>query len=336
MIPYFQLVPEQQCDVLAESQDQLGLPALFLEKDYWVCRVLDMLFENKALEPHLCFRGGTSLSKAFHCIQRFSEDIDIALSPAFFSDMPGELLPVPGESSSQRDRKQRKMREYYRNLMSDFILPALQQSFDCRGISGGRFELEDLSKARDPFVLYIHYPSVLEHDAGSYVTPAVKLELSGRAETTPSSPAQIDSYIAQVFPELAEPVSLRVVSPKRTFWEKAFILHEENVRGGPSKPRLARHYYDLDALIRNDMYDNSLFEQIKQQRAVNYGYSWIDYEHLGPSDMNILPPDDHSYQSWARDYIQMKPMLFGEVEEFAVIVQRIRNFVESNSVNDLS
>lgn len=100
MIPYFQFVPEQQRDVLAESQDQLGLPALFLEKGYWVCRVLDMLFENKTLEPHLCFRGGTSLSKAFHCIQRFSEDIDIALSPAFFSDMLGELLPVPGESSS--------------------------------------------------------------------------------------------------------------------------------------------------------------------------------------------------------------------------------------------
>ena len=93
--------------MLAESQDQLGLPALFLEKDYWVCRVLDILFENKALNPHLCFRGGTSLSKAFHCIQRFSEDIDIALSPAFFPDMSGELLPVPGESSSQRDRKQR-------------------------------------------------------------------------------------------------------------------------------------------------------------------------------------------------------------------------------------
>lgn len=212
--------------------------------------------------------------------------------------------------------------------MSDFILPALHQSFDCHGVSGVRFELEDLSKARDPFVLYIHYPSVLVHDAGSYVAPAVKLELSGRAQTTPSSPARIDSYIAQVFPELAEPVSQQVVSPKRTFWEKAFILHEENVRGGPSKPRLARHYYDLDAQIRSDMYDNSLFEQIKQQRAINYGYSWINYEHLSPADMNILPPDDRSYQSWARDYIQMKPMLFGEVEEFVVIIQRIRNFVE--------
>ncbi len=77
------------------------------------------------------------------------------------------------------------------------------------------------------------------------------------------------------------------------------------------------------------MYDGSLFEQIKQQRAVNYGYSWIDYEHLSPSDMNILPPDDHSYQAWVRDYVQMKPMLFGEVEEFTVIVQRIRDFVES-------
>ena len=76
MIRYFQLVPEQQRDVLAETQNQLGLPALFLEKDYWVCRVLDMLFGNKALNPHLCFRGGTFLSKAFHCIQRFSEDID--------------------------------------------------------------------------------------------------------------------------------------------------------------------------------------------------------------------------------------------------------------------
>lgn len=329
MTPYFQLTPEQQRDVLAETQHQLGLPALFLEKDYWVCRVLEMLFEHQALNPHLCFRGGTSLSKAFHCIQRFSEDIDIALSPAFFPDMPGELLPVPGESSSQRDRKQRKMREYYRSLMRDFILPTLQQSFERRGISGVRFELEDLSKARDPFVLYIHYPSVLEHDAGSYVAPAVKLELNGRAETTPSSPAEIESYIAHVFPELAAPVSLQVVSPKRTFWEKAFILHEENVRGGPSKPRLARHYYDLDALIKNGMFDGSLFEQIKQQRAVNYGYSWIDYDHLSPSDMHILPPDDHSYQSWARDYAQMKPMLFSNTEEFSTIVKRIRDFVES-------
>lgn len=329
MTPYFQLTPEQQRDVLAETQHQLGLPDLFLEKDYWVCRVLEMLFEHQALKPHLCFRGGTSLSKAFHCIQRFSEDIDIALSPAFFPDMPGELLPVPGESSLQRDRKQRKMREYYRGLMRDFILPTLQQSFERRGISGVRFELEDLSKARDPFVLYIHYPSVLEHDVGSYVTPAVKLELSGRAETTPSSPAEIESYIAHVFPELAAPVSLQVVSPKRTFWEKAFILHEENVRGGPSKPRLARHYYDLDALIKNGMFDGSLFEQIKQQRAVNYGYSWIDYDHLSPSDMHILPPDDHSYQSWARDYAQMKPMLFGDTEEFSTIVKRIRDFVES-------
>lgn len=328
MIPYFQLTPEQQRDVLSETQAQSGLPALFLEKDYWVCRVLEMLFENRKLNPHLCFRGGTSLSKAFQYIQRFSEDIDLALSPAFFTDMPEELLPSSGESSSQRDRKHRKMREYYRNLMNDVISPSLQQSFASRGISGVRFEMEDLSKARDPFVLYIHYPSVLDHVVGSYVAPAVKLELSGRAETTPSSPAEIDSYIAQTFPELAEPVTLQVVSPKRTLWEKAFILHEENARGGPSKPRLARHYYDLDALIGRDLYDESLFDPIKRQRAVNYGYSWIDYEHLELSDMSILPPDDHSYQAWARDYALMKPMLFGEVEEFSSIMQRLRNFAE--------
>lgn len=328
MKSYLELSSRQQRDILQEAQAGLGIDALFLEKDFWVCVVLNILFREPSLKSCLCFRGGTSLSKVHGCIQRFSEDIDIALPPSFFPDMPDVLFPDAEDSTAQRDRKQRRMREYYRNMMRDLMLPLFEREFRQAGIRSVSLELEDLDRARDPFVLLIRYPSVLQSQVNPYVKQQVKLELSGRAQTEPSSPARIDSYLAHVFPELSRPVELLAVSPERTFWEKAFLLHEENVRGAPVRPRQARHYYDLDSLARHGMFDAGLFEPIKRQRALNYGYSWVDYESLEPFGMKVLPDDDIRYQAWAKDYELMKPMLFGEVEEFETIMQRLRHFIK--------
>lgn len=326
MKKFHQLSKEEQHDILSESREALRLPELLLEKDYWVCRVLEILFEDADLAPHLCFRGGTSLSKAFACIQRFSEDIDIALSPAAFPEISKCDLPMFGDSPAQCDRKNRKLRKYYREIMQNKVMPLLERVFLLRGIKGVRFELEDLDKARDPFVLYVHYPSVLNHQSGSYINPMVKLELSGRAESEPSTAAVVDSYLSKVFPELTEAVSLRAVSPSRTLWEKAFILHEENTRGLPSKPRLARHYYDLDALIRQGHFDASLFDSVRQLRALNYRRAWVNYDTLTLDKMCILPPDEKCYRAWERDYQEMRVMFFGEVEDFSSIIERIRQF----------
>ena len=124
-------------------------------------------------------------------------------------------------------------------------------------------------------------------------------------------------------------MELEVVSPRRTLWEKSFILHEENLRGGPGRERLSRHYYDLDALMRSGAYDPTLFEAVKKQRAITYGYTWVDYEHLGIEGMLLLPPDADSYRKWEADYNRMKSMLYGEVDEFSTIVERIRTFLAS-------
>ncbi len=329
--PFLRLPAEQQIRILQQASSSLKIHVKHLEKDYWVCQVLSILFSISGMKEHLCFRGGTSLSKAFKCITRFSEDIDVALSPRYFADMPESLYTLgEDDSTAQRDRKQRKQREYYRRAMSEDILPALQRGFAERGIEGVEYQLYNLDKARDPFVLYVVYPTLFPASADDYVLPNVKLELSGRAQTTPSTPATIDYDIARVFPEMSEPVELEVVSPRRTLWEKAFILHEENLRGGPNRERLSRHYYDIDALMRSGAYDPALFEQVKRLRAITYGYTWVDYDNLGIKDMLLVPPDETCYLKWKSDYERMSTMIYGNVDDFSTIISRIRAFLDEH------
>lgn len=134
-----------------------------------------------------------------------------------------------------------------------------------------------------------------------------------------------------VFPEFRNRVNVRAVVPQRTLWEKAFILHETNTRAAnepdtPIRERLARHYYDLDALISSGCYDESLFREVADKRALSYKYKWVDYGSLTPASMNIIPLSDARFQEWERDYNNMAPMLRHNPEPFRDILQRISLF----------
>lgn len=328
MTPFYALSTEERYEVLSEASDVLGMHPLFIEKDYWVCLVLKMLFSHKGMRPHLCFRGGTSLSKVYNLIERFSEDIDVELSPSYFADMPAEYLPQKGDSSSQVQNKEKKVRPYYRALMKEVLIPHLEKEFAALGVSGITFTADNLEKARDPYILFIHYPSALRETDIGYVSSVVKLELCGRAEAEPNREAYITPYLGRVFESEKENISVRAVLPQRTLWEKAFILHERNLKAlqdpASSIPdRLARHYYDLASLMRAGCYDGELFEEVRDMRALKFAYSWVDYSGLTPSSLLIIPPADRLAE-WQSDYEKMAPMLQHTPEPFESVLQAIQ------------
>ena len=328
----FALLPsEEKKDVLKEASDTLGILPLFLEKDYWVCFVLDILFSHEAMRPFLYFRGGTSLSKVYDVIQRFSEDIDIELRPEYFLGSELKHLPRRGDSRACIQRKEKRIRPFYRKIIRDDLIPYLQRRLKDYGVHDVEVKTEDLDKARDPYVVMIHYPAVTTAGADGYVKPVVKLEISGRADVEPWCKGVIHPYVGDVIEDFHTPIKVRAVSPKRTFWEKAFILHENNLRsqgdGNFSIPsRLSRHYYDLDSLIQRNYYDEHLFLCIRDLRALKYAYGWVDYENLTPQSMLIMPISELRRQEWRQDYEKMSAILRHDAEPLERILERINLF----------
>ena len=239
MSDFLSLPSEDRIFLCRYIGEQLGIIPSIVEKDFWVCRALNILFQEDSLNPYLCFRGGTSLSKAYRIIRRFSEDIDVALSPCFFAELGEEDKPTAFQSASQRDATLRKIRPHYRRMMEHGLQPLMEERMKEMGIKNVHIELEDLSTARDPFVLLIHYPSLFEQNESLYIRPFVKIELSGRAQTEPSEARMVDSYIGEGFPEFSDSTEVRTISPFRTFWEKCFIsmrIIPVRMKDGISRP----------------------------------------------------------------------------------------------------
>lgn len=320
---FHELNHEAQIDALLEVADKIGLSPQIVEKDYWVCLTLKILFDSTAFAPFLCFRGGTALSKVYGYIQRFSEDIDVSLSSSCFPQILPNMLPCLTESQGQRDTKQSNIRKLYRSMIKTELLPLLQREFLRFGAKNIQLEPANLETARDPWVVLIHYPTCVAEGKASYITPVVKLELSGREQSEPHETKQIDSLLSEVFPSLAKPIDIHAVCPTRTFWEKAFLLHEENVRARPINSRLSRHYYDLGALIRHKAIDFSIFNMVKEHRQLYYGYTSVDYNEITPSNLILLPNTAEKLVIWRRDYEAMLPMLFGNPPTFSELLTTI-------------
>lgn len=333
MPDFFSLPASDQIFLCRHIGEQLGMMPSIIEKDFWVCRTLNILFQEESLNPHLCFRGGTSLSKAYKIIRRFSEDIDLALSPHFFPALKEEDMPQAFQSASQRDAKLRKIRPHYRKMMEIVLRPLLEEQLKEKGIKNVHVEWEDLSAARDPFVLLIHYPSIFHQNESHYIRPFVKIELSGRAQTDPSETRMIDSYIGEGFSEFSESVEVLTVSPSRTFWEKCFILHENNTRPHEDwsiKTRLARHYYDVAALIRAGYVDKDLFLDVRNKRKLYHWQTWVDYDTLSMENLKLIPDSPEILGKWQRDYEQTSAMLFDEAEPFDCLINTIKGIVNQN------
>jgi hypothetical protein len=330
---FFQLPPERRLLAFQQVDEAMGLQAASVEKDLWVCWTLRALFTLPGIGMHLTFKGGTSLSKAWKLIERFSEDIDLVVDKAALA-LGGDAAPDKASSNKQRKARLEKLMAACRDWVQGPLFTSLADHLhSVLGNTGWKLEVDP--EMPDGQCLLFHYPSLFPPEAAGYVRPVVKIELGARSDDWPHSEIIIQPYVTEQFPALdpegAFPV--RVLAAERTFWEKTCLLHEETFRpaGKPRKLRMARHYYDLWCLIRAGVGDRALanmalFRRVAEHREIFFRFSWVDYSTHKPGTFRLVPPENH-LANWRGDYEAMLgPMFFGDVPTFEEILEVVGDF----------
>lgn len=283
----------------------------------------------------MSFKGGTSLSKCWHLIDRFSEDIDIAIDREYLGF--GGIL----SKTQISDKLRRATCSFVRETMQHDLAEQLHND----GIAKENFQINvDITpiSTTDPETININYDSALtfsvDGENGLYVLPKIKVEVSGRSMNEPVSEVPLESMIDQVYPKapFAEPkFNLRTVLPERTFLEKIFLLHEEFARPKDliRVERMSRHMYDIGQMLKTSIVDSAihneqLYHQIIEHRRTFIGLRDFDYNSLYPNTINIIPPVSIIKQ-WETDYENMRlHMIYGESVSFEELIDNLRHFNE--------
>jgi hypothetical protein len=319
----------QLCEVAGVA---MGLQPASVEKDFWVCWTLRELFALPESGPHLTFKGGTSLSKGWKLIERFSEDIDVVIDREFLG-FGGEKSPEAATGSNERRRRLEALKAASQQHIRQSLAPALTSRLRERLPGEPAWALTDDADDPDRQTLVFEYPA--SFPVTDYLRPAVKIEMGARSDVEPSATPSIQPYIAEALPDALGPSTFTVqtLDPKRTFWEKSALLHEESYRTGARAPavRLARHYYDLWCLLRAGVGDAALaepdlFNRVVAHREVFFRRSKEAQYTLRPGSLRLLPATERQ-QDWQRDYEAMREtMFFGEPPEFAEILNVVGDF----------
>lgn len=318
---WFRLTDQSKRNLFEETARRMDLPvAAAVEKDWWVVKTLDMIFQTE-IAHQTVFKGGTSLSKAWKLIDRFSEDIDLALDKKF--------LGFDKEMTASQVTKLRKLSFKY---FSDVFLPQLDKIFKTNGFDNLELHIIDAkSTDDDPVKIELRYPSVTE--SAVYLPSRVLIEIGSRSLIEPYAIRQFKSFISEQFHEQSfadDDINVPTVIPERTFLEKIFLLHEE-FQQKPDKirtDRRSRHLYDLEKLMDTDfavnaLSDMDLYWHIVNHRRTMTAIRGIDYANHIPSRIKILPPDDFM-GNWNMDYQQMQlSMIYRESIPFEKLIERI-------------
>lgn len=333
MDTFLKLPASRRLLAFQQVDETMGLQAASVEKDFWVCWTLRELFSLPGVGEHLTFKGGTSLSKAWKLIERFSEDIDIIVDKEA-RGFGGDAAPDQAPSNKQRKARLEKLMDACREWVQGTLQPALTARIQ-KTLGENNWQLEVDPDIPDGQCLLFHYPSVFPPSAAGYVRPVVKIELGARSDDWPHEEKNILPYVIEQFPAFdpAPAFPVRVLSAERTFWEKACLLHEETFRpiSKPRKIRMARHYYDLWCLLRagvgeTALADTDLFARVAEHRELFFRYSWVDYTTHKPGTFRLTPPPEH-LANWKADYTEMLgPMFFGDTPTFAELMTAAANF----------
>lgn len=281
--------------VFEEAGERRNIGSHIIEKDFWVCWLLRLIFDDAELGGHLVFKGGTSLSKVFGIIQRFSEDIDFSVDPDWLGFV-GERRPDAATTRSQFDKRAKALEDTCIATVRDRILPALNRHIAANlpGQPESALSFEVDESTHSPVLLFV-YPRTGQ--TGS-LRPQVKLEFGSLYDQRPIGTHAIRPLVAEVFPDLFREPSCTVVAleAERTFWEKATLLHAEYHRAaGTQLPvGISRHYSDLAALSRHAagqraVADMNLLERVRVFKQTYFRSGWAHYETAVPGSFHLVP-----------------------------------------------
>lgn len=319
---YFSLSKDIQRDILTGAESKLNVKAEIIEKDIWICWVLSRLF---TLPIKMAFKGGTSLSKAYNLIDRFSEDVDVTID--YLDLMPDIDLSIQHSRSQlkkTREALQLKVKKYVIETILPFITDCYQKEFRNDKLN---YELSD-----DGEKLFINYPTLFDK-RNDYLKSNVLIELGGCNSTQPNEIRSIKAILTEIAPEIVLPIAqVNVLSPLRTFWEKATLIHVECHRGNlkVSSNRLSRHWYDLAQLSKSWVGPkaidniNILHEVLVIKKAFFYtGYA--NYEKCENKQF-LLMPNDAEIKILKTDYNNMidAGMFSKAPTSFETLIEEIR------------
>ena len=319
-LDFFKGPVSDQALFIRETAARRGLLPVMVEKDFWVSWTLAVLFAHPEFGGQLVFKGGTSLSKVFGVIERFSEDIDLSVSPAFLG-ISEEWVEEVHSRNKRTERMQELEAACIERVRTRFV-PELEriarESLGERRGGGNWMEFQVDAATHSPLVLF-HYPSN-EPTGFVYLGRSVKMEFGSLTDQKPVGTHAVTSWVAEEFPkQLADfRCELVVLELERTFWEKATILHAEHHRD-PAKPirdRFSRHYSDMAALARHAVLERALARAELRQRVADwknrfFAATWAHYDLAKPGTFRIVPPD-FRLPELDRDYRAMRPMFLTE------------------------
>jgi len=307
--------------------DNLNVMPQLIEKDFWVCWILEILFSLPESGSHLTFKGGTSLSKCYNIINRFSEDVDISIERSFFASAES-IEPEKEQTGKENRRRLDRLRKVCQKKIREVIIPELRDKINKSLPNLGEWSIElDLNDADKQTVLFA-YPYVVKSSMKSYVRPVVKIELGARSDHWPIEFMSVIPYVANV-PGISsiESVPVRVLGAERTFWEKATILHA--IRNGSKlRTRMSRHYYDVRAMVDSPIFNKAvenieLLLKVAEHKALYFKDNKARYDLAKPGSLRLMPKDEHVAQLNA-DYRQMQEMFFEDPPSFDNILEKIK------------
>ena len=313
-------------EILETVAARSGQPAVILEKDIWICWVLEILFSIPNHNP-MAFKGGTSLSKVYRIIDRFSEDVDITFDYRAFSDGFDPFAADVNKSQIKRfrNRLESSVKAYTQNV----VVPALETAAEGLATSGQhRVRINDNGES-----VWFAYPSSVENTVG-YLASEVLLEFGGRNVIDPNERHVITPEIAALTNDLNYPKAMvTVLSPVRTFWEKATLIHGEchRRRLSHNPERISRHWFDLACLAHHDtsraaLSDRAIFEDVVRHKTVFFNTSYANYDHCLDGRLRLVPDEDQLARL-RTDYEAMRTagIVRDEAPRFDALMESVRD-----------
>ncbi|MGL5264457.1 MAG: nucleotidyl transferase AbiEii/AbiGii toxin family protein [Candidatus Rhabdochlamydia sp.] len=313
------------------ATDIQNMPFEIIEKDYWVVWVLERLFSLENMKPYLTFKGGTSLSKVYGLIDRFSEDIDLSIEREFFGfgePHNPENAPSKKKQNAIIDNLSRACSNYVQTQM----LANLKDIFATKlgTIDGWQVFLDQ--EDPDAQTLLFEYPSKISKSG--YIRPVVKIEIGARSEHWPVSEHKIQSYAKEALKDKIHEseILVRVLNAERTFWEKATILHQYAHLPQDKKlpPRISRHYYDFFRLLNSEIREKAinettLLERVAIHKSIYFASNWANYGTARKETLKLFPPT-RILNELKKDYALMESMFFREIPNWELILMTIEKF----------